>query len=122
VVEIADVNIHIYMHDEFSKKIDEVLRMLRTLTKVEVYEMATLDELQVQVASNTDVVQSAVVLIAGLADQLQAAATDPAAVQALAEQLRSNNQVLADAVAANTVVAPAGPSDAAEGGGPVVEG
>jgi hypothetical protein len=122
VAEIQDVHVHIHGQDEVTQKLDEILRILRTLVKVEVFEMAKLDELQAQVASNTDVVQSAIVLISGLADELAAAATDPAAVQALAEQLRANNQVLADAVAANTVVSPAGPAGAGEGGGPASEG
>lgn len=92
--------------DDIHTKLDRILYLLKLLVKGEVLIMADLSVLQNEVTQNTDVVQSAVALISGLADQLEAAATDPAAVQALAESLRTNNQMLAEAVAANTPVAP----------------
>ena len=70
--------------------------------------MADLSALQAEVEQNTSAVDSASRLITGLADQLEEAmaANDPAAVQAVVDQLRANNQALADAVAANTEVNP----------------
>ena len=49
---------------------------------------------------------SAVALLQSISTQLSAAAGDPAAVQAIADQLNSQAQSLADAVVANTPAAP----------------
>jgi hypothetical protein len=117
VAEVQDVHIHIHVDDEFSEKLDEVLRLLRTIAKVEVFTVANLDEIRDAVAGNTDAVNSAVQLMVSLADALEAAASDPAQVTELAQQLRANTQVLADAVVANTPAAP-GPGAATEGPGP----
>lgn len=65
--------------------------------------MATsLDKLIVQVAQTTAVEASAVALIQDLAERLASIATDPVAVQALADQLKASADALAAAVAANT--------------------
>lgn len=69
---------------------------------------AALDALTAQVAQNTSVESSAVTLIQGIAAQLAAAGTDPAALAALQAQLNSSATALAAAVAANTPAAPAG--------------
>ena len=73
--------------------------------------MADLTDLQTEVTQNTDVVASAVSLLNGLSQQLKdaLAANDPAAVQALVDQLDANTATLADAVAANTPAAPGAP-------------
>lgn len=65
-----------------------------------------LEDLKTQVAANTSVTGSALVLIKGLADKLAAAGTDPAALAALAAELKTSDEALAAAVAANTVAAP----------------
>jgi hypothetical protein len=66
--------------------------------------MAALDDLKAAVQKETEVDQSAIVLLNGLKAQLDAAiaSNDPAALQALSDQLGSSSQSLADAVAANT--------------------
>ena len=66
--------------------------------------MALLDALTAQVAKNTEVDESAIVLLQGLKAKLDEAITsgDPAAIQALSDQLGASTQKLADAVAANT--------------------
>ena len=66
-----------------------------------------LDALTAQVSANTAVVDSAVVLINGIADRINAVKTDPAALTALVSSLKSEDDVLAAAVAANTPAAPA---------------
>lgn len=68
--------------------------------------MADLTALTAQVATNTSVVSSALTLIQGLAAQLAAAGTDPAALAALQAQLATSDTALAAAVAANTPAAP----------------
>lgn len=67
-----------------------------------------LDDLKANVTANTGVVQSAVVLLQGLKAALDSAIAsgDPAQLKALSDQLGSDTQNLAAAVAANT---PAGP-------------
>ncbi len=64
--------------------------------------LMTLDELKAKVQANTDVTTSAVTLINGLAEQLRAIATDPVAIQALADQLDAADKSLAAAIQANT--------------------
>ena len=64
--------------------------------------MAHLDALTAQVAANTEVEASAVILINGLAAKLFEFANDPAAITALATQLQASADALAAAVAANT--------------------
>ena len=66
--------------------------------------VATIADLKAAVEANGVVVQSAIVLIEGIAQALKdaIAANDPAAVQAVLDQLTAEKQALADAVAANT--------------------
>jgi hypothetical protein len=61
-----------------------------------------LDDLTAQVQANADLEASAVTLINGLADQIKAAAEDPAKIAALADQIKASAAPLAAAVAANT--------------------
>jgi hypothetical protein len=66
--------------------------------------MATLADLQVKVAENTTVVGSAIILLQGLKQKLDEAiaANDPAAIQALSDEIGTATQALATAVQANT--------------------
>ncbi len=61
-----------------------------------------LTQLEAEVTRDTDVNSSASTLITQLAAQFEAVKGDPAAVQALVDKLRANNDSLAAAVAANT--------------------
>lgn len=61
-----------------------------------------LDTLIAEVARNTTVEQSAIVLIQGLKAQLDAAGTNPVKLKALSDSLAKNDDDLAAAVAANT--------------------
>ena len=65
-----------------------------------------LDTLTAQVAANDTVIESAIVLIQGLAAAIKAAGTDPAALQALVDSLAAEDAKLAAAVAENTPAAP----------------
>jgi len=64
--------------------------------------MADLTALTAEVARNTSVDESAIVLLTGLAAQIEALKTDPVALQGLADTLRGSSDALAAAVAANT--------------------
>jgi hypothetical protein len=67
--------------------------------------MLDLTALQAEVTRDQGVVSSAVTLIKNLADKIEATKGDPAAVQALADSLRTSTDDLAAAVAANTPAA-----------------
>lgn len=67
---------------------------------------AELVALQAEVAETAGVVDSAVVLINGLAAQIVELKDDPAALVALAAELSTKTDQLAAAVAANTPPAP----------------
>lgn len=96
---------------KIQEKLDVIIELLTRLTfqLTEIHEqgeqqMADLSALQTEVSENGEVAASAVALLNGLSQQLKdaLAANDPAAIQALVDQLDANTQGLADAVAANT--------------------
>ena len=61
-----------------------------------------LDTLTQEVLETSEVIDSAITLIQGLAAQLTAIKDDPAAIQALADELNAKSEALAAAVQANT--------------------
>lgn len=67
----------------------------------------TLDDVLAEVQAEKTVVDSAVVLIGGLSDQLKAAGGDPAKIQAVIDAIDANKAELAAAVQAGTPAAPA---------------
>lgn len=76
-----------------------------------------LDDLKTSVAKNTTVIGSAITLLKGLKDKLDAAGTDPVALKALSAELGAQDTALADAITANT------PAEApADGSGTPVTG
>jgi peptidoglycan hydrolase CwlO-like protein len=94
---MIDINLHIYVHSD-PELVKLVAEMGDRVGK-------QLDDLTAQVAANTSVIESAKTLINGFAAQLAAAGTDPAALQALHDQLSTEDDALAAAVAANTPAA-----------------
>ncbi len=90
------------------QQLDRIEALLQNLTALETHEMATLDEIQADVAANTDATNSAIALLTALHDQLTAAIAsgDPAALQAVADGIAANTASLAAAVTANTPAAP----------------
>jgi len=68
----------------------------------------TTEELRAKVAEQRTVVNSTVELIKGLHTRLDEAikSNDPAAIQALADELKANTDSLASAVAENTPASP----------------
>lgn len=69
--------------------------------------MADFSAVQTEITENGDAIASAVALLGNLSQQIRDAGNDPAAIQALADQLDANTQALAQAVVANTPAAPA---------------
>ena len=90
------MDLHIYDHDtglsKLTQKVDKI--------------MATMQELRDAVQRNTDVDDSVITLLQGISQQLKdaQAQNDPAAIQAVIDQLDANTQHMADAVTANTPV------------------
>lgn len=80
------------------------LRLLKALLTLGAKIMATLEDVKAAVAAEKTVVDSAITLLKGLHDQLAAAiaSNDPAALQAVADDLKAQTDSLAAAVAANT--------------------
>lgn len=89
-------------------QLDRIEHKLNRLLKLEEVQMSTLDDLTAQVQKNSDVEESAVLLIQGIAKQLAdaIAAGNPAALTALQAQLSKSADDLAAAITANTPAAP----------------
>lgn len=108
---------HFYFHGEDTSSLSEQMKQLNAnitalisnLKQQETAMSAEMDRLTASVQRNTSVTDSALALISGLADQVRNAASsgDPAALNALADQIDAESQKLADAVTANTPAAPA---------------
>ena len=64
------------------------------------------DAMAAQVQANSDAIDSAIVLINGIADRITAAGVDPTKLQALTDELKAKDAALAAAVVANTPVVP----------------
>jgi hypothetical protein len=84
---------------------DLLVRIDRKVTQ----EMPLLEALTAEVQNNTTVDNGAIVLLNGLSAKLAEIAGDPAAVQALADELSSSSAALSAAVVANTPAAEAPP-------------
>lgn len=81
-------------------------QLLHELLKKEQNIMKELDDLEVQVKANRDAEQSAIVLLNGIADRINAAGGDPTKLKQLSDDLKSSGDALAAAVVANTPAAP----------------
>lgn len=103
-------------NEKISRQLDILIAEVRNLTQAITRQtqqgaatVASIEELQAEVSQNTDAVGSAVTLINGLAQQIRdaVAQNDPAALQAVVDQLEANSSALAQAVAENTTPPPA---------------
>jgi len=107
-----DLNATVHLHDHHH---DETIEIFTALGRIEsalstltegVHAMSIeLDNLESEVAKNTEVDQSAITLLNGLAAQIAALKNDPVKLQALADSLKSSSADLAAAVVANTPAA-----------------
>jgi peptidoglycan hydrolase CwlO-like protein len=79
-----------------------ILRKLDAIYEQGAKMAGELERLQTEVSEMSGVVDSAVVLIGGLAQQIRDLAQDPAALTAMADELDAKASRLAAAVAANT--------------------
>jgi|KBSMisStaDraftv2_1062788.scaffolds.fasta_scaffold00032_23 hypothetical protein len=95
-------------YDAIMAKLDQVLFNQTKPSKSEEKIMSALDDLKAQVEMNTNLEQSGIQLIQGIARQLEEAnnSGDNAAIQVLTQQLQSSAAALSAAIAANTEVTP----------------
>jgi chromosome segregation ATPase len=81
----------------------EKMKLYFTKLMKEIQKMsAQFDALKAQVEANNQLIESAITLIQTLADKILELKDDPAALEALAEQLKAEDATLAAAIAANT--------------------
>ena len=101
------IDVHHYLHFpiDVTQKLDQILDVLGMIKRKEEVMGVELDNLTAQVKANTEVEASAVVLLKGLAAQIEAIKTDPVALQGLSDSLKASADQLAEAVVANTPAA-----------------
>ena len=101
--------IHIHHHDHHHGDLDEgrLADAVESLSERITRMALDLTELRAAVAENTAVDQSAIQLLNTLLDEVESLKGDPAAIQALVDDIRSSNAVLGAAVAAGTPADPA---------------
>ncbi len=97
-----NVNINNHGCDEVLSILKSILSDIHEIKQKGGITIMKLDELAVQVTENTNLETSAILLIQGIAAALAEAASDPAKVQALADQLKESAASLAAAIQANT--------------------
>ncbi len=99
------IDLHIHNDDSaIERKLDQILSALASMEQKDTQIMAALDDLKAAVAAEDTVVDSAVVLLKGLKDALDAAIAsgNPADLTALSADIGARTKALSDAVAANT--------------------
>lgn len=79
-----------------------VSSVLSTVVTMEDFMSAELDHLKLEVAESRTVIDGAVTLITGLAEQIRDLKDDPVALEALAQELDDQQSTLAKAVQAGT--------------------
>lgn len=124
----------VYLHDDGSPngshnhhQYIEIMELLGTIlnaiSAMENRMSQEYDALKAQVESNNGLIGSAVTYINGLADQIRDLANEPAKLRELADSMNSSDQLLANAMVANTpAAAGAGSSVNPDGSGRPIPG
>lgn len=86
------IDLHVWLHNLSDNTILEEIQKMS----------AQFDQLKDAVEAENTVIDSAVKLLGDLSAQIIALKDDPAALQALADEVNTKKQALADAVTANT--------------------
>jgi hypothetical protein len=84
------------------RKLDWIISYLQYEEAKMAADLAALTQ---QVAANTDAEASAITLLGNLSTMIASLKNDPAAIQALADQLKASQTALAAAIVANTPAA-----------------
>lgn len=96
-------DVHVYFHNATDSAIAAALSKL---SHQQEQIIMALDQLQAAVTAEGTVVDSAIVLLQGLAAKIAALTPDQAAIDALAAEVTAKTQALSDAVVANTPATP----------------
>jgi hypothetical protein len=98
---------HYWHHAQLADVLDKLDQILALLRAQGATMAADLDTLKASVQQTTDLEQSAITLITGLAEALRAAqaANDPAALQSIIDTMDTQAAALAQAISANTPAA-----------------
>lgn len=86
-------------------------RLRASLIEQEKKMSAALDRITQEVTESRQATQAILALVSGLADQIRENATDPAALEALADELDAQQAEIAAAVTANTPTEPEQPEE-----------
>lgn len=89
-------------HDELKRMLEHNEWLLHRILERIATMSAALDRITQEVAETKTAIDSALTLIAGLAQQIRDLSTDPAALNALADELDAKQAEIAAAVTANT--------------------
>ena len=96
------ITIHVYHHVTPDDRIGEILSIVQKLTRMEAKELAALDDIKDAVEANEHVTESALILLDALVAKIEELKNDPAGLQALADQLKADNEELAAGIVAHT--------------------
>lgn len=100
---------HFYHHpdEETAERLCRIEEKLDIILDTQEIIMATMEDLKASVQKNTDAEASVITLLKGISQQLKdaQAANDPAAIQAVIDQIDANTAAAAAAVVANTPAA-----------------
>jgi tRNA U34 5-carboxymethylaminomethyl modifying enzyme MnmG/GidA len=102
----SDYQMLLRRFDQIDKRLVALGNQLGLVQQQEGKIMAQLDDITSAVEEETTVNSSAITLLTQLAQSIESLKNDPAALSALATQIRSNSSALAAAVTANTPAAP----------------
>lgn len=94
--------VHLHLPDEQERVLCRLAEVASSINQLEQIMGQQLDQLKAEVARNTAVDESVITLVNGLAAKIEAAKEDPAAIQALADELRNSSDKVADVVTKNT--------------------
>lgn len=97
---LSEINV-----SELKAQLDRIEVLLNGLTAQGTVMTQEFDALQAEVTKNSEVDQSAILLLQGLSAQIMALKDNPVALAAMAANLGASSQALADAVVANTPAA-----------------
>lgn len=93
-----NVHVHVHLGEDDRRILHRIDRNLSQLFNLEGALEMDLTALEAEVAQNTDVTASAVLLLDKLADEIRDNANNPTAIQAIADQLHANSTTLGEAV------------------------
>lgn len=108
--EDIHVHVHIDSATEIKARLDHMAASLSGLHQRMDTLMATLADVQTAVTNEDTVIDSAITLLNGLAQQIKDLTPNQAAIDALAADVTSKTAALAAALTANTTVPPVAPT------------